>query len=90
MLDVVNSNDNEGEKTIAQNAHSSKKASQTWKIMYLDKMNKTREDGVNENRGLYINRPFFIQSRMWMNRLITVQGNNNLVITSKKVEKDEK
>jgi hypothetical protein len=38
---------------------------------------------MNKNRGLYVNRPFMIVSRMWMNRVISVQGNWNVVIESR-------
>jgi len=38
---------------------------------------------MNKNRGLYVNRPFYIVSRMWMNRVITVGGGWNLVIQSR-------
>ena len=36
------------------------------------------------NRGLYVNRPFMIVSRMWMNRVVSVAGGWNLVIQTRK------
>jgi hypothetical protein len=39
---------------------------------------------MNRNRGLYVNRPFMIVSRMWMNRVIYVGGSWNLMLQTRK------
>ena len=35
-------------------------------------MNATRTKGLNTERNLHINRPFYIQSKLWMERVISV------------------
>ena len=35
---------------------------------------------MNSNFGFFINRPFYIVSKMWMQRVIEVSGGRNLVI----------
>jgi len=59
------------------------KVNQQWSIIYVDKASKEITKGLNK-RGFYVNRPFMIVSRMWMNRVISVAGGNNLVIQTRK------
>jgi len=53
---------------------------QQWNVIYLDKANKTRTDGFNEDFGWEINRPFYMVSRLPMRRVIEAVGANNMVI----------
>lgn len=43
-------------------------------------MDKEEEKGLNKDFGFEIGRPFYIMSRMHMNRVIAYQGGNNLYI----------
>ena len=38
---------------------------------------------MNTNFGFFINRPFYIVSKMWMSRVVEVVGGRNLVIKSR-------
>jgi len=81
VLDA-NSKDAEGEYTTS--AAKTGKTQQKWRIIYLDQRSKEMTKGMNMNRGLYVNRPFMIVSRMWMNRVVSVAGGWNLVIQTRK------
>lgn len=59
------------------------KVNQKWSIVYVDKAAKEITKGMNK-RGFYVNRPFFIVSKMWMNRVVSVAGGWNLVIQRRK------
>ena len=55
-------------------------ANQRWRVLYLDKMGKIPKQGRNSKFGFYINRPFYIMSRMPMRRVVEVVGGRNVVI----------
>ena len=80
-LTVTDSRDNEGANVSIEEISDT--SNQKWTILYLDTMEATRTHGFNSDFGLYINRPFYIISRMWMNRTITAVGETNLVIKNK-------
>jgi len=48
----------------------------------VDSKGKTAT-GLNKNRNLQINKPFYIQSKLWLERVITVYSSKNLVIQSR-------
>jgi len=77
-LSVTGAKDVEGTYVIA--AAKKNEASFKWTIRYMDKMNATRTKGLNTERNLHINRPFYIQSKLWMERVISVYSSKNLVI----------
>jgi hypothetical protein len=77
-LDVSGNKDVEGQAVIAHKMHNGK--NQQWNVLYLDKANKTRTDGFNEDFGWEINRPFYMVSRLPMRRVIEAVGANNMVI----------
>ena len=56
---------------------------QRWKIVYVDQATKEPTSGLNRKFGFYINRPFVIQSRLPMHRMLEVVGGRNIVIRSK-------
>ena len=62
-------------------APRNRNAHQRWNVVYLDSMAKQRVKGMNTNFGFYINRPFYIMSKTWMNRVITASGNNLVIKT---------
>ena len=53
---------------------------QRWRILYVDKKPKAMTKGLNRNFGFYINRPFYIRSKLPMRRVIEIVGGRNLVI----------
>ena len=78
VLDVSGNRDVEGQKVHLWRRHNG--PNQRWRIVYLDKKGKEPTKGLWRNFGFYINRPFFIMSRMPMRRVIEVVGGRNLVI----------
>jgi hypothetical protein len=62
----------------SQNGNKANNANQRWKIIYLDKAEKVRTKGFNKEFGFHINRPFYIRSRMPMQRVIECHGANNV------------
>jgi hypothetical protein len=49
-------------------------------VIYLDEAKDVQSKGVHSEFGWYINRPFYIVSRMAMNRVIEAHGNNWLYL----------
>jgi hypothetical protein len=47
-------------------------------IIYLDKAEPIRTKGFNKEFGFHINRPFYIRSRMPMQRIAECHGANNV------------
>jgi len=80
VLDVTGSKDEEGSAVIVntQNNNKANNANQRWKIIYLDKAEKVRTKGFNKEFGFHINRPFYIRSRMPMQRVAECHGANNV------------
>ena len=81
VLDVWQGKDKEGQKVIVWKRHNG--LNQRWRIVYLDAKARDKIKGMNSNFGFYINRPFYIVSKMWMSRVIEVVGGRNLVIKSR-------
>jgi hypothetical protein len=54
------------------------KANQKWKVVYLDQAKSAETKGLNEEFGFHINRPFYIRSRLPMQRVVECHGANNL------------
>jgi hypothetical protein len=53
-------------------------ANQRWKILYHDEREKRRTKGMNTDFGLYINRPFYIRSRLPFQRVVECHGASNV------------
>jgi hypothetical protein len=51
-----------------------------WNVIYLDKADDIETEGLNEEFGFYINRPFHMVSRLPLKRVIEAPGANNMVI----------
>jgi hypothetical protein len=49
-------------------------AAQKWKLIYQDKAEKTRTEGLNKDFGIEINRPFFLVTKMDSERIVECQG----------------
>lgn len=75
-------NDYEGSKLIVSKKTQSK--TQKWTITYETKETKIKTEGLKEDFGLFIGRPFYIISAMSMNRALDIKGGRNVVIRTKK------
>jgi hypothetical protein len=78
VLEVKNSKDEEGYAVGVANRANNKAANQRWKIIYVDKAEKVRTKGFNKEFGFHINRPFYLRSRMPMQRVAECHGANNV------------
>jgi len=47
---------------------------QEWTVIYLDKSKDEDTKGFNEEYGFYINRPFYLRSRMPFHRVAECRG----------------
>lgn len=84
VLDVEGAKDREGQDVFVWKRHNG--LNQRWKIVYLDEKAEEPKKGLDEDSGLYRNRPFYIQSRLPGRRAITVH-HSKLVI--RKLVRDE-
>jgi hypothetical protein len=57
---------------IVWNRHGGK--NQRWNVTYLDTIKKQPESGLNKEWGFYINRPFYLRSRMMFRRIVEGRG----------------
>ena len=75
-LDVSGGKDIEGQQVIVWKRHNGQ--NQKWNVVYLDtiKEEKIGNKGYDKDAGLYINRPFYIVTRMPSKRVVeSVSGN---------------
>jgi hypothetical protein len=77
-LDVAGGKDEEGNNVQAWKINGSK--AQKWKVVYVKDAKAIQTKGLNKNFGLEIERPFYIVSKMWMNRVVECVGASNLVL----------
>jgi hypothetical protein len=70
VLDVYQKKDVEGQKCIVYRRHNG--WNQRWRVTYLDGKNyrKERTSGFDKEYGLYIMRPFYLRSRLPMQRVM--------------------
>jgi transcription termination factor Rho len=69
----TSNNDREGDNVAAGKRQAHAK-NQMWKIVYVDKVEKTRTKGTNKEFGFDINRPFYLRSKMPMQRFMTTNS----------------
>jgi hypothetical protein len=62
VLDVKGGQDREGQDCLVWGKHNG--LNQRWKILYLDEKEKEPTKGLDDDSGLYRNRPFYIVSRL--------------------------
>lgn len=74
VLDVQGGTDREGQSVGASEYKKGNK-SQQFKVVYADTVKAAPTKGLNEDFGFHVNRPFYIVSRLWMNRVIQQTGN---------------
>lgn len=73
-MDVQGGRDREMNNVQIWKKNGSK--AQKWTIIYQDKADRRKSKGLNKHFGFEINRPFYIRSRMPMQRMVTSNGNN--------------
>jgi hypothetical protein len=79
VFDVEGARDREGSNIIAWNKHG--KINQQWDIVYVDEWKGEPGKGeLNEEYGLYVERPFHIVSALGQNRYLDLINNRNMVI----------
>jgi len=78
VLDVAGGRDQEANNVQVWKKNGSK--AQSWKLTYTKDAAKIQTKGLNKNFGLDIERPFFIVSKMWMERTVECVGASNLVL----------
>ena len=81
VIEVLGNKDAEG-ANVGINAKKNQRY-QKWNIVYLDTKGRDKIKGMNTNFGFFINRPFYIVSKMWMSRVVEIVGGRNLVIKSR-------
>jgi hypothetical protein len=80
-LDVSGGADRENQNIIVYNLHG--KINQQWNIVYVDEDKEEPKKGeLNEWFGMYVERPFFVETHMKSKRWLDIHG-NNLVIKQK-------
>jgi hypothetical protein len=62
VISVEGGQDTEGQKTWVWTANNG--ANQKWNIIYVDQKKPEQSKGLNKQFGLYVNRPFVIQTQM--------------------------
>jgi hypothetical protein len=67
VIDVQGGRDTEGQNVLVWNKHG--KVNQRWRIIYVDSK-QDQVKGLNKDFGFFINRPFYIVSKMPMGRVI--------------------
>jgi hypothetical protein len=82
VLDAQGGRDKEGNNVITWNRHNG--ANQKWKILYLDEKDDEPTTGLDEDSGLFRNRPFYLVSRLPKHRALTVSHGRYLRIQDKK------
>jgi len=75
-LDVDHSRDEEGRNVLAWGKHNG--ANQRWNVLYTTDVEAEAKEGFDKEYGLYINRPFYIKSRMPMGRVMESIGASNV------------
>jgi hypothetical protein len=72
-LDVYQNKDREGQKLIMWRRHNG--WNQRWRIVYTDKASKIKGKGYNSRFGFHGMRPFYVRSRMPMQRVVECVSN---------------
>jgi hypothetical protein len=79
VMDVHGGLDHENRNIIVWNKHG--KINQQWDVVYVDEYPDEPTKGeLNEDFGLYVERPFYIVSQMPDNRYLDLINNRNMVI----------
>jgi hypothetical protein len=74
VLDVHGNRDEEARKVIVWKRHNG--SNQRWTVVYTDKAAKEQTTGYTKEWGFYINRFFYLRSRMPMRRVAELVGSD--------------
>jgi hypothetical protein len=78
-MDVSGGKDNENQNIIMYSKHG--KLNQQWDVIYTDEWKGEPGKGeLNEDFGLYVERPFYIVSQLPAHRYLDLINNRNMVI----------
>ena len=87
-MDVHGGVDAENRNIIVWNKHSG--LNQQWDIIYADEYPEEPKKGeLNEEFGLYVQRPFYIISQLDENRYLDLINNRNMVIKTQNGRKSQ-
>jgi hypothetical protein len=79
VFDVQGGVDGENKNVMIHNKHG--KINQQWDIIYADEYPEEPKKGeLNERFGLYVERPFYIVSKLGSHRYLDLIRNRNMVI----------
>jgi hypothetical protein len=81
VVDVAGNRDVEGQNVCVWRRHNG--ANQRWTIVYVDSVTDTLTKGLNKDFGFFINKPFYIVSRLPMKRVVEVVGGRNVVLKNR-------
>jgi hypothetical protein len=88
-LSILNRQDIEN-KHITVNEKPDSNISQRWDVVYADEWKGEPGKGeLNEEYGLYIERPFYIKSSLGSHRYLEVINNRNMVIKTQNGQKGQ-
>jgi hypothetical protein len=88
VFDIQGGVDAENRNIIAYNRHS--KINQQWDVIYADEWKGEPTKGqLNKRFGLYVERPFYIISRMGKGRYLDLINNRNMVIKTRNGRKTQ-
>jgi hypothetical protein len=77
VLDVYQGKDSEHQKVVVSKRHGRRQ--QKWRVRYVDTV-KTQTKGLVGDFGFYANRPFYLRSRLPMQRVMECIGANNITL----------
>jgi hypothetical protein len=81
VFDVQGAVDTENRNVLIFNKHG--KINQQWDVIYVDEWKPEPKKGeLNEDFGLYVERPFYVVTAMPSHRYLDLANNRNLVINS--------
>lgn len=82
VLDLKDNKDIEG-AYVGTDKSDTNRVQQRWTIRYVDTM-KTQVKGMGSMGNVQINRPFYIESQLWMGRVVYHHPNNHAYIHTRK------
>jgi hypothetical protein len=88
-VSVQSNTDNEN-RHITVNENPDDRVAQQWEVVYADEWKGEPGKGdLNENFGLYVQRPFYIVSAMDTHKYLEVINNRNIVIKTQNGQKGQ-
>lgn len=78
VLDVYQGKDEEHQKVIVHKRQGGK--NQKWQVQYIDTVKETQYKGMVGDFGFHARRPFYLRSRLPMQRVMECIGANNLTL----------